>query len=94
MKSGKKLNKASSTALLLLITIALITSSTSLTELVSYPTLTAADSLIAHADPDNATLLLWERDGGIWCDAEKQPPSDGAGNTNPGDARYEDDLMC
>lgn len=94
MKSRKNWGKVSSAAVLFLISFALISSSFRLTEMVSSPTLGATNSFIVHADPDNSSFLLWERDGGTWCDAEKQPPSDGAGNTHPGDDRYEDDLMC
>ena len=55
---------------------------------VSVPIVYAQDS------PSGSEYLLWEEYGGIWCDAEKVPPSDGEGNSFPGNMSYEDDLMC
>ena len=96
MKRGEKFGKGSSKVLLFMILIAFLASSASLKELDSYNSSDDTNSIVVQgADPsEGSTFLLWERDGGTWCDAEKEPPSDGAGNTNPGDMRYEDDLMC
>jgi len=55
---------------------------------VSVPIVYAQDS------PSGSEYLLWEEYGGIWCDVEKVPPSDGEGNSFPGNMSYEDDLMC
>lgn len=48
----------------------------------------------AQDAPRGSEYLLWEEYGGVWCDAEKVPPSDGEGNGFPGNMSYEDDLMC
>ncbi|MBN1800862.1 MAG: PKD domain-containing protein, partial [Candidatus Lokiarchaeota archaeon] len=38
--------------------------------------------------------LLVEHHGGFWCDAEKAPGSDGAGNPAPDNPGDKDDLLC
>ena len=54
----------------------------------------SVSDVYAQDSPSGSDYFLWEEYGGMWCDAEKEPPSDGEGNTVPGNMTYEDDMMC
>ena len=51
-------------------------------------------SSVAADIPTGTSYKLYDNHGGIWCDAEKRPPSDDAGNPPPVVWEEEDDLLC
>ncbi len=53
------------------------------------------DWVVSQQDaPTGTEYLLFEQHGGFWCDAEKAPGSDGAGNPAPDNPGDKDDLLC